>query len=295
MLASVLPVIAPVIACVLAGYIWKLCKQPFDTQMVSRLVMAIGAPALIISTLSKTPISIPTLHQMLWVCGALLLVFLLAGALLLKIFHLDVRSYIGTLMFPNVGNIGIPVCLFAFGEQGLALALVIFMVISLAHFSFGILLFSGDSFFKVFTTNPIIYSVLAAVVMIYTDTQFPQWLERSIHLLGSFTIPMMLITLGVSLAGLKVSYFKESVILAVLRLVLGLAGGWCVAEIMDLTGLIRSVVLLQAAMPTAVFNYMFASQYHRNPQQVAGMVLVSTLMGFLILPWLLLWSKGQLF
>ena len=106
---------------------------------------------------------------------------------------------------------------------------------------------------------------------------------------------MMLITLGVSLAGLKVTSFKESTILAVLRLGIGIGVGWAVVEIMDVTGVMRSVVIIQAAMPTAVFNYMFASQYQRNPQQVAGMVVISTILGFITLPWLLLWSKGQLF
>lgn len=295
MIASVLPVIAPIFICVGIGYLWKLLNQPFDTQMVSRLVMTVGAPALIISTLSQTPISIATLHHMLWVVGLLLGGFLLLGVLLLWLFRLDIRSYIGTLAFPNVGNMGLPVCLFAFGEKGLALALALFMVLSVAHFSLGIFLFAGGSIVRVFTSNPIIYSVGAAVAMIYTGFDLPSWLDRSLDLIGGFTIPLMLLTLGVSLAGLKITYLKESMILALLRLGLGVGIGWAVVAFTGITGVERGVVLIQAAMPTAVFNYMFAQQYQRNPQQVAGMVLISTLLGFITLPWLLLWAQGQLF
>lgn len=295
MLTSVLPVIAPIFACVAVGYFWKLFKQPFDTQMVSRLVMMVGAPALIISTLSKTPISVTTLHHMVWVCGALLAMFLVAGVILLWVCRLDIRSYIGTLAFPNIGNMGLPVCLFAFGEKGLALALALFMLFSVAHFSLGIFLFAGGSILKVFTSNPIIYSVIAAVIMIYTDADLPGWLDQSLDLVGSFTIPMMLITLGVSLAGLRVTYLKESLLLALLRMLLGLLGGWAIVTLMGISGTERGVIIVQAAMPTAVFNYMFAQQYQRNPQQVAGMVLISTLLSFVTLPWLLLWAKGQLF
>ena len=294
MIASVLPVIAPIFFCVGVGYCWKLLNQPFDTQMVSRLVMMVGAPALIISTLAKTPLSIASLHHMLWIVGLMLVIFLVAGAILLRIFRLDVRSYIGTLAFPNIGNMGLPVCLFAFGEQGLALALAVFMVMSVAHFSLGIFLFAGGSIVRVFTTNPIIYSVAAAMLMIYTGFELPVWLDRSLDLIGSFTIPMMLITLGVSLAGLKITYLRESLILALLRLVLGVAGGWAVVTISGISGIERGVILVQAAMPTAVFNYMFAHQYQRNPAQVAGMVLISTLISFVTLPWLLLWAKGAL-
>jgi predicted permease len=106
---------------------------------------------------------------------------------------------------------------------------------------------------------------------------------------------MMLLTLGVSLAGLKVTYLKESLILTLLRFCLGIAAGWLVVMLFGLSGIAKGVVILQAAMPTAVFNYMFAQQYQRNPQQVAGMVLMSTFLGLLTLPWLLLWSKGMLF
>ena len=295
MIYSVLPVVAPIFACVAIGYLWKVFQQPYDSQMVSRLVMTIGAPALIISTLVKAPISISLLHEMLWICSSLLLIFFLLGSLLLFIFRLDIRSYLGTLAFPNIGNMGLPVCLFAFGEKGLALALALFMVFSLAHFSFGIVLLAGGSVFKVLFSNPIIYSVLAAVVMIYTNVTLPEWFARSLDLVGSFTIPMMLITLGVSLAGLSVTSFRDSFILALLRLLLGLLAGWGVVHWFGLTGTTRGVVMVQAAMPTAVFNYMFASQYQRNPQQVAGVVVISTLLGFVTLPWLLLWAKGQLF
>ncbi|MCG8673663.1 MAG: AEC family transporter [Pseudomonadales bacterium] len=294
MIASVLPVIAPIFVCVLVGYLWKLFQQPYDTQMVSRLVMTIGAPALIISTLSKTPVSVPILYEMIWVCGSLMAAMLLFGAILLKSCRLDVRSYINTLAFPNIGNMGLPVCLFAFGEHGLALAIALFMIFCVVQFSLGIFLVSGQSFLKVFLTNPVIYSVFAGVAMIYMDVSLPQWMARSVDLLGSIAIPMMLISLGVSLAGLKVTSFRESVILAIMRLALGLFCGWLVVEIFDVEGTMRAVVLIQAAMPTAVFNYMFASQYQRNPQQVAGTVVLSTVLGFVTLPWLLLWAKGTL-
>lgn len=294
MLTGVFPIIAPIFACVAVGYVWKLLKQPFDSQMISRLVIMVGAPALIISTLDKAPIAIPLLQKMALVCFALLAIFLIVGAVCLKLLALDVRGYVGTLAFPNVGNMGLPLCLFAFGDKGLSLGLAFFMLISVVHFSFGILLFAGGSWLKAFTNNPIIYSVAAGIFMIYTDTELPEWAARSLDLIGSFTIPMMLIALGASLAGLRVAYFKDSLILSLLRLALGLGAGWLVTEFMGLTGIERGVVILQAAMPTAVFNYMFANQYQRNSQQVAGMVLISTLISFVSLPWLLLWAKGQL-
>ena len=57
----------------------------------------------------------------------------------------------------------------------------------------------------------------------------------------------------------------------------------------DLSDLARGAVLIQATMPVAVFNYLFAQYYSRQPEQVAGMVMLSTILSFLTLP-LLLWA-----
>ena len=101
---------------------------------------------------------------------------------------------------------------------------------------------------------------------IESNFHLPYWASKSVKLLGNFTIPMMLLTLGVSLATLKVEYVRKSVLLAVLRLSLGLIVGWGVCEAFDLEGVMRGIVILQATMPVAVFNYMFAMQYNRQPQ-----------------------------
>ena len=67
----------------------------------------------------------------------------------------------------------------------------------------------------------------------------------------------------------------------------GLLFGLIVCELMGITGISRNVVLLQCAMPIAVFNYLLALRYDRRPDEIAAMVLVSTLMAFIGLPFLL--------
>jgi malate permease and related proteins len=48
------------------------------------------------------------------------------------------------------------------------------------------------------------------------------------------------------------------------------------------------VLAIQSAMPVAVFNYLFAQLYRREPAEVAGMIVISTLISFVTLPALLL-------
>jgi len=84
-----------------------------------------------------------------------------------------------------------------------------------------------------------------------------------------------------------VASLGRSTALAALRLVAGALVGWAVAEAFALGPVASAVVILQSAMPVAVSSYLFARMYDREPEEVAGMVLVSTLLSFAMLPLLL--------
>ena len=91
-----------------------------------------------------------------------------------------------------------------------------------------------------------------------TDAEIPVWVIRSLHLLGAPAISLMLITMGVSLANLKVEALGRSFWLSVIRLGLGFAVGWSFAELMGFEGTARGVLIIECTMPAAIFNYMFA-------------------------------------
>ena len=287
MLATLLPIIGPVMVCVLVGFGWKKLGWAYDTPMVTQLVMRVGTPCLIIASLSRTPVSQDVLEQMFLVSLALIALMLALGAVAIAIVRRPMRSFLGPLAFPNAGNLGLPVCLFAFGEAGLTLALAVFMVLSVAHFTLGIALVSGRPLWREMVANPIFYSILVAVVMIYTRLELPLWLQNTTGLLGDFTIPLMLLTLGVSLADMKVASLGMGLYFALARLGIGVLAGWSVATFFGLQDLAKGVLILQAAMPVAVFNYLFAMQYNRDPQVVAGAVMISTLLAFALIP--LIW------
>ena len=94
--------------------------------------------------------------------------------------------------------------------------------------------------------------------------------------------------LGVSLARLRVRTLGGSAAISVLRIGLGVLIGLLVSHLLALSPLERAVVIVQSSMPVAVFNYLFALRYDREPELVAGAVIASSLAVFALLP-LLLW------
>lgn len=287
MFATLLPITGPVMVCILLGFVWKKLDWAYDSRMVTQLVMRVGAPCLVVSSLSRTPVSQDLLEQMLLVTLAMVAATAALAVVAVLLARQPLRTYLGPLLFPNAGNMGLPICLFAFGDAGLTLALAIFMVLSVLHFTLGIALVSGRSVFREMISNPIIYSIVLAVIMIYARIELPLWIGNAVDLLSEFTIPLMLLTLGVSLADMKLQTVGSSLYFSLARLLIGVGVGWGVAYLFNLQGVAKGVLILQSAMPVAVFNYLFAMQYNRDPQVVAGMVIISTLLSFALIPVLL--------
>jgi hypothetical protein len=284
MLAQLFTIIAPVLACAALGFTWKRLGRPFDTQMVSAVVTNIATPCLIVGSLSRLKIDAAAFGIMAGATAAAILLFLLVGWAVLRAARLPAHTYLPSMAFANSGNLGLPLCLFAFGETGLALGIAVFTVNSVTQFTIGQLLSAGRFSPRILVRSPIIYALAVGLVILLAKVQPPEWALNAVTLLGGMAIPLMLLALGVSLASLEVGDVGRSAALSCLRIFMGLAIGLALAEILGLTGAARGVLIIQCAMPAAVFNFLFAQHYQRDASAVAGVVVVSTVLAFVLMP-----------
>lgn len=287
MILELLTIISPVIICALIGYAW--CKKglSFDVDQVTTLVTFIGTPCLVFSTLTNVEIEQAAFTQMALGTAVTVISFGVFGAVILRPFGLHLPTYLPPVVWANMGNMGLPLCLFAFGQEGLALAITYFAVNVVMLFTIGVAVSAGSFSITKLLKLPFIYSVAAALVFMLTDAEVPRWVANTTDLLGGLTIPLMLIMLGVSLASLKIASMKRATAISVLRLVLGFLVGWGTAVALGMEGAARGVLILEAAMPVAVYNYLFAMRYNRAPEEIAGMIVISTVISFATLPALL--------
>ncbi|MHA1598447.1 MAG: AEC family transporter [Alphaproteobacteria bacterium] len=287
MFGDLLGIIAPVFICSGIGYIWIKQGRPFDTDLVTALMVNIGGPSLVFSTLIDVEMTFDTFTIMAGASAAAIAGFALISGVILKLSGSNIRAYIPSMMFTNCGNMGLPLSLLAFGEPGLALAIVFFTVSSVFQFTIGIGIASGAMSVARLAKIPMLYAIAAAVAVIASSVKPPDVLLNTTRLLGGMTIPMMLIALGVSLGRLKIASFKRSLMLSLLRLVMGFGVGYGVAWVFGFEGLERGIIIMQSAMPVAIFNYLFAERYKHSAEEVAGIVVLSTLLSFATLPALL--------
>lgn len=282
-----LNVMTPVFLIGALGYGWARSGRTFDTNGVGGLVVSIGAPCLVIDTLSKIEADFATLGTIFLAAVLCHIAFAALGWAVVKASKQSISTYMPAVLFGNTGNVGLPLCLFAFGQEGLALAIAYFTLSSILLFTVAPQIASGKAAPKELFKAPLLWGVVIALVMMVGGWSLPQWLARPVHLLGGMTIPLMLLALGVSLARLKVSSLGRALWFSVARVYGGAAIGLAIAVALDLQGVARGVVVVEAAMPVAVFNYLFAVRYNNQPEEVAGMVVTSTVIAFVSLPFLL--------
>lgn len=288
MFATLGPVVAPIFICAGLGWAWARLGRPFDMAMVTALVTYIGAPCLVFSSLVGISVSPAALADMGLATLSAFAGFAVIGMLVLRAMRLSANTYLPPLVFGNTANMGLPLCLFAFGDVGLELGVVFFSLSAILMMTLGIWLVSGTASPAAALKTPLPYAVIAAAAFLAGDVAPPAWLFNTVDLLGDMTIPLMLVTLGVSLARMKVVRIGRTAAIALLRLGMGFALGVALAEAFGLAGAARGVFIIQCAMPVAVFNYLFANLYRRDPDEVASVIVISTLFSLATLP-LLLW------
>lgn len=297
MIVELFTIIAPVFICAGIGFIWARLGVHYDSAFVTRIVMFIGMPCLVVSGLSKVSVDTSILFDVMGIALSIIASLIIIVWLLLKFRGHSAAVYMPSMIFVNSGNMGIPLAFMAFGDDGLALALCYFIAQAILHVTLGIAIVNGQSGtlssrIKDLFKQPLPYAAAIGFTLLMTDSAMPRWMSATVEMLGDMAIPLMLVTLGISLASLKGGDWHRSLFYSGVRLGCGFLLGLVVVTVLDLEGVIRGVVLIQATMPAAVLNYLLALRYDRQPTDVAGIVVTSTALSFLTLPFLLAFAIG---
>ncbi len=286
MIQQLAGILLPVFIVTGVGFAWCKLKMPLERDSVARLVMNVATPCLVLDSVSKLTLPVAEFVTMLVAAAALLTGSALCGLVILKLFRLPLHSFLPALTFGNAGNIGLPLCLFAFGEQGLGLAAAVFLVAVVTQFTLAPALQDHKPPLQTLLRTPVVYGSGIGIFLLSTGARLPGWLDTTVGLLADVAIPLSLLTLGFCLAELRVKRAPLALGLGLARLSVGFGVALIVSQLLGLTGIARGVLVLQGGMPTAVFSYLLSARYDRDPEDVAGIVLVSTLVSAASLPFL---------
>ncbi len=275
--------VMPLLAIVLIGYFYAR-KKPVDMQAANAANIDVFIPALLFSVLSSEAFNIASYGTLALAAAVIVLgsgLILWPVAILLK---LNKKTFLPPMMFNNSGNLGLPLLVLAFGKEALPAAVVLFIVENLLHFTVGTYILKRDTRFWSIAKMPMIVATAAGLLWSYMQWPVYPVLRTFIDMLGQIAVPLMLFTLGVRLLDVNFSYWRLSLLGAILCPLSGVVIALLFLWFIPLSPEYTAYLLLFSVLPPALLNYMVAERYQQQPSQVASIVLIGNMFSLLTIP-----------
>ena len=280
---SLVQVVIPVFSIILVGYALGRIKR-FDIQTLVDLIVYVAAPCLIFSSISRSDINLTDFTTIAGAALAIILIMTLLVFAILKLTHSNKNGLYLPMVFGNTSYLGYPVALLAFGMDGLSRAVVYDMLNSLVIFSLGIYIVHPKHEIQEAFRIPLLYAVVIGLGVNLLNIPISQVLFTPIEMIGMITIPLALLVLGYKLTTIKISAAKIALLASVYRIFGGFLVAFMIIKLFSIEGLVRDIIVLQAAMPSAVMSMILAAKYNRDASLVASVVLITTVLSLISIP-----------
>lgn len=290
LVSILLNIVAPVMAVAAIGYVLARSFS-LDTRVLSKLSLYFFSPALTFVSIYRSKLG----TEFVSILAFSLISFVLIGIvtwLLTKLLHFDrltASAFALCTMFINAGNFGLPLDLFAFGQEGLNRAVIFFVGTSITTQTVAIFIaargtVTNRAAFLQVLKMPLIYAAALALLFNASQWAIPDPIMKSVELISGGTIPLILVILGIELSRATLTVDRGTIALAtVVRLIVAPILAFGLAAVMGMDGMARSVCIVEASTPTAVLAAIIASEFKVKSEFVTSTVLVTTVVSVVTL------------
>ena len=286
---DILNIVLPAFIVIFIGYLFgKITKK--DVSPLVDIAFSIGGPALtLVSMLEKKIVLLDAAK--IW--GAALLIMVGCGTVAWIVFKILNRKHSAlylAISIMNTVNIPFPIIYLAYGSSGLLAATLFFIPNVILLYSLGIFIAAGRHWkegMKEILKAPILYAALLGLALNLLDVTLPELAMKSLNLIAMMAIPLVLVVLGYNLSKVRLSSLSTTFLASFLRVGIGLLFGLLAVNIFNLDGILKSVVILDSAMPSAVNASIIAAKYDREADLVSSVVFVTTIISLVSIPFLL--------
>lgn len=292
--------ILSIIIMIALGYILKridfLSVDNVDT--LNNIVIYIMLPSMIFSALYTADLSIiSSLGILPFVILASSFVTGIISYFILKRFNLSDKmlwSVLVTIMIANTGFMGYPISIGVYGSEGFLRAIfcdmatsVIFLILSFAL----VLKFGGSpkTAVKKIAFFPPLWAIILGILLNITHISIGPVLENTVNYLGNGTIPLIMLSLGISIdfGGIKRS--KNMIIFtSIMKLLIFPLIAFFIVSHLGLLDLQFKIPIIEAAMPSGMLSLVLAITYKLDYELTSDCILINTVISLVTLPVILM-------
>jgi len=283
LVARIAQVIVPVFLIVAVGFAYGRRAKP-DLGAFNRIVLDVLAPVLVYSALAAKDFQLRE-HAVLLGGGAVLILACgVVAWVLARVTHTQPRTLVPVVMFNNCGNMGLPLALLAFGPENFGAAVALFSISNLIHFSLGARITSSHASTRDLLLSPLMIATALGFASAASGLRPPDLIFTGMRMMGEAMLPLMLFALGVRLTLLRRQDVPRGLLGAFARPVIGLALALPLAWALGLEGAAKGQLILFAALPPAVMQFLLAERYRQEPERVAAMILLGNALAVIFIP-----------
>ena len=308
---AILNVAFPIFGVILAGYLagrWRILGGE-ATAALNAFVSYFALPVLFFGTLARTPVQAVLDPALLGGFSLAVVTTFAVGMITTRLVSrggLAAMSLQGIASsWGNVGYMGVPLCLAAFGESGLPPAMLTVIMTAVVSMVFGVMLIELEvaaghgpirTFFRAafnVVRNPLPLSIAFGIAASWIGVPVPVPVEKWIDLLGAAAAPCALFAIGLFLSDKSIkSGLAEAGLATLIKLLLQpLLAALILPAFIDIRSIPGQVALLMAALPTAANAFVLAKQFDVSVEQNTAAVLLSTAFSVITVSALLVWLR----
>ncbi|TNG00867.1 MAG: AEC family transporter [Gammaproteobacteria bacterium] len=279
----IVEIVFPIFAIISVGVVYGRLRSP-NLEIASQINLHVFIPCLIFTAIIQQPFAAVTDFALI---SAAVLIHLVPAIFALPIIWLSkqsVQTLLPPAVFANAGNLGLPLFVLAFGEIALAPAVVLFLVMNILQFTVGVRFLDRDILWRRVISQPVLISAVLAILYQLLELDLSQTLLMPIEMLGQVAVPLMLFTLGSTLAGAQFSEWRLGLYSGLMIPTIGVFSALLIILLLPLNDLQQRMLILYGALPPAVLTFIFAQRYNQEPGKVAAVVMIGNMLSVLIIP-----------
>jgi predicted permease len=286
---NIIDVVLPTFFAIFLGYlVGKFTK--INMAPVVDITLYVGVPALVFVTLLNKEIVLVEAAKM-W-ASALVIMFggMAIAWLVFKIIKQKHSGLYIPISMMNTVNIPFPIIYLAYGVEGLVGATLFYIPNIILMYFLGVYIMAGKRWkdnMKEVLRQPVVYAAVLGLLLNFLNVRVPQLAVDSLDFIAMMAIPLVLLILGQNLSKVRIASFPTTILASFLRMGVGLAIGLGVVNAFNITGVFRSVVILDSAMPAAATSVILATKYRNEAEMVSSVVFLTTLVSLVSIPFLL--------
>lgn len=286
---EILNIILPTFIVIFIGYLLGKIRK-INISVIVDVIFYVGLPALVFTSMVDKKI---VLFDAVKMWASSLTIMLGCGLVAWVVFKVIRQTHSGLyipIAIMNTVNIPFPIIYLAYGAEGLAAATLFYIPNSLLLFSLGVYIASGKHWrdsIKEVSRVPATYAVAAGLLVNLLNIPIPALVVKPLSFISPMVIPLVLLVLGCSLATVKITSLPTTLLASFLRIGVGLPLGFISVSLFNVTGIMRSVVILDSAMPSAANSALLGMKYNNEPELLSSVVFVTTIASLVVIPFLL--------